>query len=272
MKKKTLLMSILTVVMCLSLTIGGTFALFTSESELDIAVNSGKVAISATIDQASVATKELYDTDYTAGANNMYEGVATFTTEGLTLEKFVPGDGIKFNIIVRNDSNVTVKYRTVIECKEDDGLFSGLIVNIGDKQNYDGVRYIAIWETLSEYSADIIVPVAIELPEGAGNEYQGKKCIINYFVEAVQGNAETFNEVYAEEEITVDPTTNTTTQGVNIGTGSASAKIGAGAKADYNADSFALSITNADPNTGSFALDGSEGKLGLDIKIGAKKV
>ena len=51
MKKKTLLMSILTVVMCLSLTIGGTFALFTSESELDIAVNSGKVEISATIDQ-----------------------------------------------------------------------------------------------------------------------------------------------------------------------------------------------------------------------------
>ncbi len=194
MKKKTLLTSILTMIMCLSLIVGGTFALFTSESNVDMTITSGKVSITAAIDETSVETKKLYE-DYTAGDNNMFGGVASFDQEGLTLKNFVPGDGVKFNIVVKNDSSVAIKYRTVISCQDDDGLFAGLNVNIADRQNYNGNKYVTNWQTLQVESDDIVVPVSIELPglDIPQNQYQSKTCKIVYFVEAYQGNAKTEN-------------------------------------------------------------------------------
>ena len=193
MKKKTLFTSFLTIVMCLCLTVGATFALFTSSSEVDISVTSGTVNVIANVDETSVQTKKLYDTEYTQGANNMYEGVATFNNEGLTLEKFIPGDGIKFNIVVKNESDVTVQYRTIITCKNDNGLFAGLNVSIGDKVGYNGVTCVSNWAKLEAGSADAIVPIIVELPEGASNQYQNKTCTISYKVEAIQGNAQVEN-------------------------------------------------------------------------------
>ncbi len=192
-KRNVLVSAILAIMLCVSLIAGATFALFTSESKVNIAVTSGKVSVVANIDETSVQTKQLYDTDYSQGATNMYEGVATFNSDGLTLEKFVPGDGIKFNIVVKNESNVTVQYRTIISCENDNGLFAGLNVTIGDKVGYNGITCVADWAQLAVGSEDAIVPVTIELPEGAGNEYQDKTCTVSYKVEAIQGNAQVEN-------------------------------------------------------------------------------
>lgn len=205
MKKKMLLTSLMSIAMLTSITVGATYALFTAESNVNIAVTSGKVSVVANIDQNSVKTKQLYDTDYTEGLNYTYEGVITFNEEGLSLEKFVPGDGVKFNIVVKNESNVTAKYRTIINCTNDDGLFDGLKVSINDGGLYDGQEVTSEWTTLSVGSENQIVPIEIELPEGAGNEYQGKTCTISYKVEAIQGNVYTgpyaIIERYTESEL-----------------------------------------------------------------------
>ena len=64
MKKKNIIISsFATIALCLSLLMGSTFALFTSESKVNIAVTSGKVSVVANIDETSVQTKQLYDTD-----------------------------------------------------------------------------------------------------------------------------------------------------------------------------------------------------------------
>ena len=191
MNKKMLLTSLMSIAMLTSITVGATYALFTSESKTDIAVTSGKVKVVANIDETSVKTKQLYDLDYTDGIDNTYEGVVTFNEEGLKLEKFVPGDGIKFNIVIKNESNVTAKYRTIINCLNDNGLFEGLEVSIDNGGLYDGEEVVSRWSTLSVGSENRIVPIEIELPEGAGNEYQDKTCTISYKVEAVQGNVYT---------------------------------------------------------------------------------
>ncbi len=193
MKKKNIIISsFTTIALSASLLVGSTFALFTSESKVNIAVTSGKVSVIASIDEDSVQTKELYDAEYTQGVDNMYEGVATFNAEGLTLANFVPGDGIKFDIVVENESNVTVQYRTIISCESDNGLFAGLDITV-DGKNYSGL-IISDWAELKVGSADAKVPVIIELPEEAENEYQEKTCTISYMVEAVQGNAEISDE------------------------------------------------------------------------------
>lgn len=205
MNKKILLSSLMSIAMLTSITVGATYALFTTEDSVNIAVTSGKVSVVASIDENSVATKQLYDPDYTLGDNNMYEGVVTFTEEGLNLEKLVPGDGVKFNIVVKNESNVTAKYRTVINCTNDTGLFDGLEVSINNGGLYDGQEIVSEWTTLSVGSENQLVPIEIELPEGAGNEYQGETCTISYKVEAIQGNVytgpyATINR-YAESEL-----------------------------------------------------------------------
>ena len=194
-KRNVVISAILAIMLCISLITGATFALFTSESKVNIAVTSGKVSVIANVDETSVQTKQLYDTEYKDGIGNMY-GEASFNDDGLSLEKFVPGDGIKFNIVVKNESNVPVKYRTIISCENDNGLFAGLNVTVGENENYSGAALVSNWAELAVDSADVFVPVTIELPEDAGNEYQEKTCIVSYKVEAVQGNAKTVDDTW----------------------------------------------------------------------------
>ncbi len=191
-KRNVVVSAILVIALCASLMVGATFALFTSESKVNIAVTSGKVDVVANVDENSVYTKALTDADYIAGSNHMYEATATFDKNGcLELKYMVPGDAIKFNIIVKNNSNVTVKYRTLLAC-EDDGLLDGLNVTI-DGNKYYGTTDISDYETLCVGSNDKTVSVSVELPENAGNECKGKTLKLFYTVEAVQGNKEVSN-------------------------------------------------------------------------------
>ena len=47
MKNKIIISSILTIAMCASLIAGSTFALFTSQSKVDVSVNSATVSVTA---------------------------------------------------------------------------------------------------------------------------------------------------------------------------------------------------------------------------------
>lgn len=189
MKKKIILSAIMSIVLCVSLIAGATFAIFTSESKVNIAVTSGKVDVSATIDEKSVKSKQLYDEEYT-DETHMYQGEAEFTEDGLKLSKFLPGDGIQFNIIVKNNSSVTVKYRTIIGCESDNGLFYGLNFYVNGAL-FGGSTVVSEYTTINQGSGDVLVSVKVELPEDAGNEYQDTSCTLYFKVEAIQGNAAT---------------------------------------------------------------------------------
>lgn len=191
-KRNVIVSAILAIALCTSLMVGATFALFTSESKVNIAITSGKVDVVANIDETSVYTKSLTDADYIEGADHMYEATADFGMDGgLELKYMVPGDAIKFNIIVKNNSNVTVKYRTLIAC-EDNGLLSGLNITI-DGNEYHGTTDVSAYETLAVGAPDKTIAVSVELPENAGNEYREKTMKLFYTVEAVQGNKEVSN-------------------------------------------------------------------------------
>ena len=66
MKKKVLLSSIGTIALCLCLLVGSTFALFTSRSDVNIAVTTGKVDVSAV-----VINLERYSAAKVAGTNEV---------------------------------------------------------------------------------------------------------------------------------------------------------------------------------------------------------
>lgn len=182
MKKKGRIIatSIASIAMCASLIAGGTYALFTSESAVNVAVTSGTVKVVATASEATLSS--------TLPDGNLQETTAVTEKNTVTLTNFVPGDKADFTITVSNESTVSVQYRTIIKCEEDDGLFSGLVVDI-DGATYNGMTAVSSWEMLAPDSADEIIEVSVSLPEGKGDEYQNTSCKLSYTVEAVQGNA-----------------------------------------------------------------------------------
>ncbi len=195
MKKKVILTSILTIALCLSLIAGSTFALFTSESKVNIAVNAGKVEMIANVE--NIETWSLENDKTAAGRTDgtfTQGGTATFANGVLTLDKIIPGDKVAFDITGTNNSNVTIQYRVKIACTEGDLLMSALKVTIGNETVTGLSSYTSAWTTLAAETAMNTVDVAIELPAEAGNEYQDLTTKISVLVEAVQGNATVTND------------------------------------------------------------------------------
>lgn len=190
MKKKVILGSALTILMCSSLITGATMALFGTEAGVNISVTSGKVDVSATVKTDTVQTKQLYETEYTSGADNTYmKGVTVQENGEVVLDGMVLGDGIKFDIEIVNKSTVDVKYRTKVTCLEGFALYGVLDIDIDGGQS--------LWTTWTRAEEDTrTVSVTIELPETvSGTDYQGVTSKLVFSVEAVQGNAKTEDEV-----------------------------------------------------------------------------
>ena len=181
MKNKIILSSILTIALCLSMIAGSTFALFTSESKVDVSVSSATVSVTATPTELKMSS--------TLGTPL---GKAEADGNTLTLKNFVPGDYATFTINVVNNSTVAVKYRTVISISDDNGLAKGLVITIGDdvytNTNGNGELASTDWTLITTTEGNTSVNVKIALPEEAGNDYQNKTCTLTYKVEAVQGN------------------------------------------------------------------------------------
>lgn len=183
MKKNVIISSVLVIALCLSVIAGSTFALFTSESTVNASVSAGNVSVSAKVEESTIELGSTLGT-------NVSETSVTYTSDSnvITLSKLIPGDYVNFNIIVKNFSDVTVNYRTILKKVSDDGLWSGLVVTF-DGVEFDGNDRRAAWANLTPNSEDIVIPVKVSLPEDRGNEYQGKTCSFAYTVETLQGNA-----------------------------------------------------------------------------------
>lgn len=202
MKKKALLSSILTIALCVSLIAGSTFALFTSENSVNIAVTSGKVDVVATVDGIELYTPKAISVDGTVTDDtNIADtvagkfgnlGTAGINGNELTLTGMVPGDRATVTLKLINHSNVSVQYRTVIQLiGEDNSLLSALKITFGEGESakiFNGNTVKSAWTAFD--GTEQTVKAVIELPSTVGNGYQDKTCKLAFTVEAVQGNAE----------------------------------------------------------------------------------
>ncbi len=190
---KLILLSALSAIAFGGIAAGSTYALFTSSAETKTTVTAGKVALSKSVDNIVLYSLDGGEqtqldsgaTDFTSGASFKYD----ITTGAVTLEKFLPGDKVTFDIVITNESTVNIKYRTVYEVIEDNGLFDGLEVKVNGVE-FDGVTNRSKYETWSEQGTKSL-SVSIELPKDRGDEYQGLKSVIVINAEAIQANAKT---------------------------------------------------------------------------------
>ena len=195
MKRNSLILSILTIVLCATLIAGSSFALFTSESKVNVAVTAGTVKVTATAG----------DISYTSvlGAK-LEESKAVKNGNVISIDKMVPGDVINFDITIHNESDVTINYRTIFnKISGNNALFNALKISITNAAAEDVPATQALSENGAEAPAiatpygtmlpgdsDIVLNVTIELPVETGNALQGTACKLAYTVEAVQGNTD----------------------------------------------------------------------------------
>lgn len=195
-KSKVLLTSAASIAMCASMIVGGTYALFTSESEVNITVASAKVDVKATVsDEVTYYVNDVQE-------NWTYGSVTITNGNTVAFDKMTPGDRAEFTINIQNNSDIPVKYRTVVAFVDDKDdaydltFFQGLEVSINGVQTSYNLDWeqVSVWEELAVGTNPETVTVSIGLPcrgDEIDNLYNGKTTKIVYRVEAVQGTAQT---------------------------------------------------------------------------------
>lgn len=193
MKRNVIISAFLAIALCMSVIAGATFALFTSTAKVNLSITSATVKVSADVEnlklysttEVNPATNEGKKQDLT-GNTFLLGGTANFTDGVLTLDRLAPGDGVTFDIKLTNKSNIDVKYRVVIGEATGGDLADALDITVnGDK--YEGAINTE-WNEVAA-NADIpSVPVKVELPVAADNDYAEKTVSLDITVEVVQAS------------------------------------------------------------------------------------
>ena len=188
MKNKIIISSILTIAMCFSLIAGSTFALFTSEDSVNIAVSSGRLEVIATInDELSLSSFGVE----CAGNTFANGGTAKIEGDTLYLTNITPGDSVSFTISIDNNSNIAIQYRVGMSKKGDLATqFTSEAVINNTTYTISGIPCATPWVAVEPNGTIGDVKVTVTLPESVTNNYQNSNASISFVVEAIQGNAQ----------------------------------------------------------------------------------
>ncbi len=187
MKKGVIFSSVFVLVLCACVMTGGTYALFTSVDNSNIAIVAGNIEVEAYLSNLKTST---LGTDQAPGSFQL-GGTAVYNAKDnvLTLDKVAPGDKVTLDINIDNGSNLPVKYRVRVSFSGE--LQPALVATIllpGDDTATTLKAGTAVTDWV-EFSADVdSFPISIELPATAGNDYRNKSAEIVITVEAVQAN------------------------------------------------------------------------------------
>ena len=214
-KSKTFVGALISIALCVSLIAGATFAIFTSESKVNIAVTSGTVKVTAEVTGLTLYSPTTLNADGSVAEMENAATEETFKNGGtaamndgkLVVTKMTPGDKVTAELTVTNNSNVSVLYRYGYTLLAGDGtaydadalmLFEGLNFDFDGKNaktvTDNGANVTVAYKTAyAELPASKKINVIVELPGSAGNKYRNLSLTIGFAVEAVQANIDTSN-------------------------------------------------------------------------------
>lgn len=211
MKKKNIKPLVLSSLAALSMgtvSVAGTFALFTDKAETTVQVGSGEIKVNAALDgitlysaDASLTSGDLAGVitgDY-AGTyyykqqiGSFYNGgTASITGTTLSVQRMSPGDKVVTNLGFTNDSNIAIKYRLRVNTSNvhGDELLKNLELKIMGYK-YHGLKELQTKWTQIDAGASISgSEIELVLPLETGNEAQAKDANFTFTLEAVQANA-----------------------------------------------------------------------------------
>lgn len=195
--KKLIIVSAAVALAAGGVAVGGTYALFTSNTEHDVYVQSGTIAI-ATKAVLTAATSGEEKTDMMTAGNTSsatFQNGGTVSVGGdgtVTVSKITPMDAFSVKVSPTNKSNVNIKYRLMVSVSGE--LANGVKITVDGVSYSLGQGYLGEWTPLAAetaFAATDAKTISVEMPKDAGNEYQNKNCSISMYYDAVQGNATT---------------------------------------------------------------------------------
>lgn len=188
-KRSVIITAILAIIMCASLAAGATFALFTSNSSVNIAITSANVEVNA-----DVKVTKTWHEDNNVEKLGLYDtGKAEVTYENnqakLTLSNFVPTDGVKLAVSLKNESTVKIKYRVLLLADRTVGteLLDELDI-VMNGMEFRGYTLATEYVELEAGASINDIPVTIVFPKEA-TEGKNTTCNLAIKVDAQQGNA-----------------------------------------------------------------------------------
>ena len=202
--KKKITAAVLTIALCLTLIAGSTFALFTSEDEVNIAITSGEVKVTATINNLTGSSlgEALTPVDgkitFANGGTAVFAPVAGVKT--LTLDRVTPGDKVEFTVDIENESTVDVQYR--LTWIVDGELKDDLVITANGALNTEWAKWLVSEQNVKTINVSIELPMEFE-------DQSKKSASISFTVEAVQANAivedvATAEQLWAALEMGID--------------------------------------------------------------------
>ncbi len=188
-KRSVIITAILAIIMCASLAAGATFALFTSNSKVNIVISSANVEVNA-----DVKVTKTWHEDNNVEKEGLYDtGKAEVTYENnqakLTLSNFVPTDGVKLAVSLKNESTVKIKYRVLLLADRTVGteLLDELDI-VMNGMEFRGYTLATEYVELEAGASINDIPVTIVFPKEA-TEGKNTTCNLAIKVDAQQGNA-----------------------------------------------------------------------------------
>lgn len=188
-KRSVIITAILAIIMCASLAAGATFALFTSNSKVNIVISSANVEVNA-----DVKVTKTWHEDNNVEKEGLYDtGKAEVTYENnqakLTLSNFVPTDGVKLAVSLKNESTVKIKYRVLLLADRSAGteLLDELDIDMNGMA-FRGYTLATEYVELEAGASIDDIPVTIVFPKEA-TEGKNTTCNLAIKVDAQQGNA-----------------------------------------------------------------------------------
>lgn len=205
MKKKILLTSAAVIALCLCLIAGSTFALFTAQTKVNIAVTAGNLDVTAYTLQDSLGTRSLGETVFVDEDTFANGGKVWLNNEGvLNISRMTPGDAVKFEVKVTNTGDVNVVYKVNWNIESTSANKYGnhvdwnnvLKVSVVGAKGADGSDGVAFegdkeYQALGTPGSSTTFEVIVEFVNGTpdyDNMYQGAGAQIQFVVETVQQN------------------------------------------------------------------------------------
>ena len=217
MKKKNIKPLVLSSLAALSLgsmSVAGTFALFTDQAETTINIGAAEVNVknamtivdAYSLNQLDANTHTTKEAHYVNGGEvEVTDNTAGETTQ-IDVVNWTPGDGVKLRTAPTNSSNVTIKVRLKAVMSGD--LAPALVMEVRNAEATGDALYaakgsrtlVSDWVSVDPGENPAAFDLDIKFPnhgfeitareEGIDNQYQGKPATIKISYEAVQGNAD----------------------------------------------------------------------------------
>lgn len=206
--KTNLIISVLAIALCLSLIAGATFALYQSEAPIDVVVSSAKVDVMATFSNLKLY-RDIAEED--GDPNKWLSGKIVNDEPGeFKLVAMAPCEGFTFDVSVKNNSNISVKWQMQVAIKCDEDIRSYFTVTFGGQKldpSSDDILSSDKWYNLgasdddnesAPYQADV------KLDKDAPVDRTSRQLTIMVTIVAIQANADEneFNPIASNSNVT----------------------------------------------------------------------